>query len=173
METEYANGRNDVNSLGCLTAHNLSCYFPPMKIGERLKLARAHANLDTQQDLAEKSGVPQQTISKIERGAAKSSVFIVQLAIACNVRPEWLAIESGPMSRNEMVIGDPKIIEALRVMQSLPDYLVDTEILRLQTLATLAGNQADDKATEAAILAKQKKWEDDNSKAPKSNRGEE
>ena len=143
METEYANGRNDVNSLGCLTAHNLSCYFPPMTLGERLKAARAHANLDTQQDLAEKSKVPQQTISKIERGAAKTSAFIVQLAVACNVRPEWLAIESGPMSRNEMVIAEPKIIEALRVMESLPDYLVDSEIQRLQTLATLANKQKD------------------------------
>ena len=45
----------------------------------------------------EKSGVKQGTISKIERGDTDSSTFTVQLAIACGVRPEWLAVEDGPM----------------------------------------------------------------------------
>lgn len=67
-----------------------------MEFSERLRHARESAKL-TQEQLAQKSGVKQGTISKIERGDADSSTFTVQLAIACGVRPEWLAIEDGPM----------------------------------------------------------------------------
>lgn len=67
-----------------------------MNYCERLKAARDYAGL-TQTGLAEKSGVKQGTISKIERGDTDSSTFTVQLAIACGVRPEWLAMGTEPM----------------------------------------------------------------------------
>lgn len=67
-----------------------------MTYGKRLKTAREHAKL-TQPGLAEKSGVSQQTISKIERGKQDGSTYTVQLASACGVRPEWLASETGEM----------------------------------------------------------------------------
>ena len=57
-------------------------------------MARDSAGL-TQEKLAEITQVPQQTISKIERGDQETSSYTVQLAIACNVRPQWLALENG------------------------------------------------------------------------------
>lgn len=67
-----------------------------MTLGERLRKARKHAGI-TQPQLAEISGVAQQTISKIERGMQQSSTEIVSLAAACGVRPEWLDNGTGPM----------------------------------------------------------------------------
>ena len=67
-----------------------------MTYGKRLKSARSHAKLN-QVQLAEKSGVSQQTISKIERDRQEASVYTVQFARASGVRPEWLATGDGDM----------------------------------------------------------------------------
>lgn len=65
-------------------------------LAERLKQARLHADL-TQDELSAKSGVTQATISKIELGKSESTTFAVQLAVACGVRAEWLALGLGKM----------------------------------------------------------------------------
>jgi transcriptional regulator with XRE-family HTH domain len=96
MPKEYSQSIISVKSQSSLTRYSLGSTFISMEFSERLKLAREAAKL-TQEQLAQKSGVKQGTISKIERGDADSSTFTVQLAIACKVRPEWLAMESGPM----------------------------------------------------------------------------
>jgi transcriptional regulator with XRE-family HTH domain len=88
-------GRN-VNKYFCLTHYNNVCSFARMTFAERLKQARKHAKL-SQIALADKAGVTQQTISNIEQGIQEKSTDVVQLAIACGVRPEWLAIEEGEM----------------------------------------------------------------------------
>lgn len=67
-----------------------------VKYGERLKKAREHAGL-SQPQLAEKSGVNQRTISKLELGNQNASTKTTQLATACGVRVQWLAAEKGPM----------------------------------------------------------------------------
>ena len=66
-------------------------------IGERLKHARKKAGL-SQVELAKKAGIKQASISELERGSSRSSGYIVQLANACGVSPEWLA--SGTESSN-------------------------------------------------------------------------
>lgn len=68
-------------------------------LGNRLSEARKRRNL-TQKRLAEISGVPQQTISKIERDDQKSTTQLVELAEALGVTAKWLAtgIESGEPS---------------------------------------------------------------------------
>lgn len=67
-------------------------------LGERLKIAREHANL-TQQELEAKSGVKQATISKLELGKNKTeeTAYGVHLAAACGVRPQWLVLGEEPM----------------------------------------------------------------------------
>lgn len=65
-------------------------------IGKRLGEARAHAAL-TQKQLAEKSGVSQQMISKLEQGQSKGTTDLVPIAIACGVSPEWLFSGTLPM----------------------------------------------------------------------------
>lgn len=80
----------------CLTGYNAACSVQRMTLGQRLRQARKAAGL-TQQELATRVGVQQQLISNIERDRQKETAYIVQLALACNVRPEWLAEERGPM----------------------------------------------------------------------------
>jgi len=67
-----------------------------MVFGQRLKKAREYAGL-TQEQLAEKSGIDQRTISKIERGDQQGTTAIVDLARACNVDPGWLSSGTGDM----------------------------------------------------------------------------
>lgn len=69
-----------------------------MTVGARVKLARKHSGL-SQQQLAEKIKVKQPTISELERGLSQSSAYLVQIAQACDVDPEWLATGKGVMTR--------------------------------------------------------------------------
>ena len=67
-----------------------------MSLGERLRKARLTARL-TQRQLAEKAGVTQQMVSRLETGKAHGTTDIVSLAIACEANPEWLATGEGDM----------------------------------------------------------------------------
>lgn len=104
-----------------------------MTLGERLKAARQFAKIATQDDLAKKSGVSQQTISKIESNKTDSSAFIVQLAIACGVRPEWLAMEQGEMT-DGLYIYDERIKHGVAILEQLKaEYRLDDAIELLNT----------------------------------------
>lgn len=105
-----------------------------MTLGDRLKAARRHAKLHTQEQLAKKSGVSQQTISKIERGMVDSSGFVVHLAKACGVRPEWLAMEDGEMV-DGLYVQDEKLKRMLMIAQDLPEYGKDKAIKELVDIA--------------------------------------
>lgn len=63
--------------------------------GERLFQARTYAGL-SQGQLAKLTGLSQGTVGELE-WKGESSVYAVRLAMACGVRPEWLAEDAGPM----------------------------------------------------------------------------
>jgi transcriptional regulator with XRE-family HTH domain len=63
--------------------------------GERLYMARTHAKL-SQTRLAELAGMSQGNLGELE-WKADGSVAAVRLAMACGVRPEWLAEGEGEM----------------------------------------------------------------------------
>jgi transcriptional regulator with XRE-family HTH domain len=63
--------------------------------GDRLFKARTHAKL-SQGQLARAAGVSQGTLGELE-WKADSSIAAVRLAMACGVRPEWLAEGEGGM----------------------------------------------------------------------------
>lgn len=67
-----------------------------MHIKDRFKQARKHAKL-SQEELALAVGCTQGLISKIERGDQEGTGLIVDIAKACGVRPEWLALGQGEM----------------------------------------------------------------------------
>lgn len=112
-----------------------------MEFGKRLRAAREYAQL-TQQELAEKSGVPQQTISKIERGDQDTSSHTVHLAVACGVRPQWLGMEEGPMT--DSYTTDRPRQKAMMILQEIPDYAVDDAIKGLATIVELTKKAADE-----------------------------
>lgn len=63
--------------------------------GLRLFQARTHAKL-TQTQLAKAAKVAQGTLGELE-WTGESSMAVVRLAVACGVRPEWLAEGEGEM----------------------------------------------------------------------------
>ena len=62
-----------------------------MTLAVRLKQARLKKKL-TQEELAETVGIKQQAVQRIEAGKVKSTSYVVQLARALDVTPEWLAL---------------------------------------------------------------------------------
>lgn len=92
-----------------------------MNLASRLKVARKHAKL-SQVQLAEKLKglMTQQNISLLESGTTSGTEYIVQLAVACNVCPIWLATGEG-----EMIVSYPGYdqftTEALKVMQLMDE----------------------------------------------------
>lgn len=106
-----------------------------MTLGAILIAARKYAGL-TQDQLAEKSGVKQGTISKIERGETSQSTNTVRLAMACGVRSEWLAEEQGEMV-DGLYVHDERMKHALLLMQSMPDYALDQAFKDIDSIAEL------------------------------------
>ncbi|MBF0140978.1 MAG: helix-turn-helix transcriptional regulator, partial [Magnetococcales bacterium] len=56
---------------------------------ERIRLARKHAGL-TQKELADKTGISQTAVHKLECGRSASSRRSVSIALTCGVDPIWL-----------------------------------------------------------------------------------
>lgn len=65
-------------------------------LAQRLSRAIAYARL-TQQEVADRSGVQQKTISKLVTGKQRHSTKIVELAHALGIDPTWLATGQGEM----------------------------------------------------------------------------
>lgn len=80
---------------------------PTMDLAQRLRKARKFAEL-TQAALAQRSGVKQQMISKLENGQSKETADLVSLAVACGVRPEWLASGDGTMVAPKHAVPSPE-----------------------------------------------------------------
>ena len=104
-----------------------------MKLGERLHIARTHANL-TQDQLGDKADCGQGVVSKIERGDQESSAYVPALARACGVSTDWLYDETGPMLTSKRIDQYPEairhMVKAAENMEAQDQYraarLVDT-----------------------------------------------
>jgi transcriptional regulator with XRE-family HTH domain len=75
--------------LGALFKSKKYTSIKPMTYKDRLRSARKHKGF-SQNQLAEKSGVGQGSISKIERGDQKASAYDIELAEALDINPLWL-----------------------------------------------------------------------------------
>ena len=133
--------------------------------GTRLRAARKHAGL-TQQDLSQKTGIPQSTISTAERMGGKSTETVTY-AQACGVDAAWLANGDGAMlpgpSQSTSSVGGslsiantspgPSLANALEVLAAslneLPDARRELAAQHLQTLA----RAPDSKRAREALLS--------------------
>jgi len=102
-----------------------------MKLNERVITAREHAGL-TQAKLANLAKLSQQAIQKLESGKSNSSRRLTQVALACGVRPEWLASGTPPMylSDNQTTLATKTAyrIAHLEAEKYFPDVLHAIEI---------------------------------------------
>ncbi|MBF0143789.1 MAG: helix-turn-helix domain-containing protein [Magnetococcales bacterium] len=67
-----------------------------MELSERMVASRKYANI-TQKELADRVGLSQTAVHKLESGASRSSRKTVAFAMACGVDPVWLATGRGEM----------------------------------------------------------------------------
>lgn len=108
----------DVNNITCLTAKKFGDNLIFMTIGLRLKAARKHAGLSQKELVSKLNGLmSQQNISQLESGVNKGTEFVVQLAMACMVSPEWLATGKGDMTNSHST--------NLYTKQTLSEYKVE------------------------------------------------
>tara|TARA_R110000868_G_scaffold392875_1_gene663692 strand:+ start:8510 stop:9172 length:663 start_codon:yes stop_codon:yes gene_type:complete len=77
------------------------CKLTIMSLSTRLKKARMRKHM-TQQQLASQVGIKQQAVQRIEAGKVKSTSYVVQIAHALDVSPDWLALGPGdePVTRH-------------------------------------------------------------------------
>ncbi|MBF0369289.1 MAG: helix-turn-helix domain-containing protein [Magnetococcales bacterium] len=68
-----------------------------MNLGDRIQIARKAAGL-TQKELADRVGISQTAVHKLECGRSKSSRKTVTIALTCGVDPVWLETGHGEMS---------------------------------------------------------------------------
>ncbi|WP_130470163.1 LexA family protein [Candidatus Magnetaquicoccus inordinatus] len=68
-----------------------------MTLSERIQTARKQAKL-TQKELADRVGISQTAVHKLECGRSKSSRRTVAIALTCGVDPIWLDTGRGEMS---------------------------------------------------------------------------
>lgn len=91
-----------------------------MSIGLRLKAARKHAGLSQKELVHKLNGLmSQQNISQLESGVNKGTEFVVQLAMACMVSPEWLATGNG------LMVDEPKPLFMRSARQDHAEYKVE------------------------------------------------
>lgn len=129
ITTEYNRSSAFVNNLGSLTAYECGYKVGRMKYGERLQMARKHADL-TQKQLAQRINhvCTQENISKLERGNASGSEFTAQFANACGVRAMWLAAEDGEMLSDVYTTSDPMLGEILKALEPRAEYFKETAL---------------------------------------------
>lgn len=86
-------------------------------LGERLRYARELAHL-TQAQLAKLIGQAPTSIASLEQRPDQRSTYVVELAEAVGVRPEWLALGREPMTRPPLPAAED--LELARQIGSLP-----------------------------------------------------
>lgn len=100
---------------GLLISHyySSSVRLMEMSYGQRLAFARKRARL-TQKELQQVSGVPQQTISKIERGDQSESSYDSILAFHLGCSAYWLSTGKGDYLAGVLSEDEQLIIQAYR-----------------------------------------------------------
>lgn len=93
----------------------------PTPLSTRLKQARKEAGL-TQQELADRSGLAQATISKLESGLISRTVEILTISRVLGVNPDWLARGIGLKEKttsSEIALGTPEFPAIRRVQMKV------------------------------------------------------
>lgn len=133
-------------------------YIRAMSIGQRLEQAMKWAGFINQQSLADASGLPQPTISRILKDLAKKSPSgntIKLLADACNVSFQWLYEGIGPMEKH----GSGSVGGVIRVESGQAEgNFVGIKMLKRQVFLGVDGVDADWEYEEEISLSLPTDW---------------
>lgn len=89
-----------------------------MTLAERIVAARLDAELSPE-ELADKAGCSVDLIRKLELGKRQSTTYMVKIARACKVSPDWLDDETGPMKPEGEYVTDPDLVTLIRLARPL------------------------------------------------------
>lgn len=79
-----------------------------MELGDRIRLARAHAGFHTGTSFARAVGIRAETLNRAENGHTQpSSSTLLRIAQESGVRMEWLMTGSGSMVTPRQLPGQP------------------------------------------------------------------
>jgi len=97
-------------------------------LAERLRFAMTRAGLDDRtvaRDISAQLGqkVAWQTVQSVRTGRSKSSKYILQLARACHVDPEWLAAGKTYAERHPTEVREPANAYSVATIQRQIDDL--------------------------------------------------
>lgn len=107
------------NTPCCLTETTLAVTLPAMNLGERVAAARDYAKL-TQDQLAKRVGVSQQTIHKLESGKSDGTKAIGEICLVTGVSLPWLVRGEGQMLASQSMGPDPVILaNTARVLHNI------------------------------------------------------
>ena len=107
-----------------------------MRYGQRLRKARGKM---TQAKLSELSGVSQSLISQLETSeTATGSEYTNRLARALAISADWLSDEIGEMIPSIYQTADPKLIAAMKVIESQHEYVKDAAVQAVLSTCELA-----------------------------------
>lgn len=108
-------------------------------LGTRIRSARKEAGL-TQVELAKKVHITQPTLSDLENGHTDSTSSLVELAMALDVRPEWLATGKGDRKQQKEGLGvnPAKEIHEIYGQEIIPSIITQLQTLHAEIEKTLA-----------------------------------
>ncbi|MBF0436974.1 MAG: LexA family transcriptional regulator [Magnetococcales bacterium] len=112
-------------------------------LAERIRLARKHADL-TQKELADKVGISQTAVHKLEIGRSRLSRKTVTIALTCGVDPIWLDTGRGEMA----LPGAAAYGEGGKADRTYP-LIARIPLISWDELAKYCGESADDFKPEA------------------------
>jgi len=121
-------------------------------LADRLKETRLARGL-TQAQLADEirrqhpeAKITQQNIGAIEKRRHRGTRYIAEIADVLLVHTDWLALEKGPRDRRSqgLVVDDPKLVAALKLMQPMAEYQKDQALKILDTLSQPPSALSDD-----------------------------
>ena len=108
-------------------------------LAHRIKKARLQAG-QSQSDLADKTRLTQQMISKLERGESRSTSAIFAIAHALNVSAEWLWLGDGCEQPEPFLNHDPSLARAWRTLSEDQRSEISRHILSLSEKPTTEDN---------------------------------
>jgi transcriptional regulator with XRE-family HTH domain len=115
-----------------------------MNLANRIKAAREYAEL-TQIELSKKVSLPQQTISKLERGIQQETAALIKIAAACGVNPFWLDSGEGEMVGRPH-IEDERIKRGVMLLEQMQaDDRLDDAMELLDSIAKFSRKSSGEK----------------------------
>ena len=109
-----------------------------MSLAIRLKHAREKKKL-SQEALASRVGIKQQAVQRIEVGKVKSTGYVVQLARALGVTPDWLALGEEPLALALNIAETRAIYSVAQTSQAPLLSLQDIDEMQILPLKTWTG----------------------------------